>query len=256
MQNPVGAVQVTRRDGEQYFFTEDMQGSADALLLEGMLLRTGPDGSVDLKFQTGIAMRVGASTGLRMTRSQIVSDDAQSRVLVDLVQGRLMTRTETLTADSEIVVRTPTAVASVRGTEFAVIEEELNQLLVNEGQVDVADETGTVEETVTEGNRAEVDPEGQVELTELSEEDQEVLDELSDGLEYLDPEGAAQIDSIIETYEDARTNMEESVQQQIQANREMFEQETQRMRNEFEQQREEIQGGVRDQLDRIRSGGQ
>ncbi|MCB1322770.1 MAG: FecR domain-containing protein [Leptospiraceae bacterium] len=135
MVNPRGHIEITPTQGEAYVFNAGMVGSPKALLLEGASIQTGNESYVDLQFQTRVSLRVGPNSKLKLRESKIVLRDNESRVLLDLQSGRLFSRSDRLESNSRIVVRTPTVVAAVRGTEFLIIEEDQSELMVNGGAV-------------------------------------------------------------------------------------------------------------------------
>ncbi|MEQ9366306.1 MAG: FecR family protein, partial [Leptospirales bacterium] len=134
--NPIGIVSLIPAKGPGYTFTSEMMFRPEGLLLEGDSVRTGANSRVDLQFPAGLVMRLGADSQVKLSRGKILGGDNFGRVLMDLKEGRLMTRKQKLNAKSRVVIRTPTLIASVRGTEFLIKQDRASgEVLVQEGTV-------------------------------------------------------------------------------------------------------------------------
>ncbi len=304
--NSRGQVTLLPANGQPYAFEESMKFKPEGLLLEGDAVRTGANSRVDLQFPTGLVMRLGANSNVRLSRGKILGGENYGQVLMDLKQGRLMTRKQKLNAGSRVVIRTPTLVASVRGTEFLVKQDgPAGEVLVQEGTVLVSDddeipsapttrdidgpptpeqpgdeepiddpydtldedlEAITNGQEVDEGNKIEVTEDTEApeegDVDELNDDDRAELEEMSDGLDYMDAQGLEQIESILQSFEEAKAEIREAVEEQREKNREMMDSEKSRMRDEFEAQKDAIrgeggvkdaQGGAQSELDRIKN---
>ncbi len=79
---------------------------------EGGAVKTGADGIVDLKFSDGTAMRITADSFLSLKDVSLTTID------VDLEKGRLISKFTKLFSNQHFSVKTPGAVAGIRGTEL------------------------------------------------------------------------------------------------------------------------------------------
>ncbi|MCR9144870.1 MAG: FecR family protein [bacterium] len=141
--NPIGTVTLEPAKGDAYRFIDAMEFQPEGLLLEGDLVRTSANSRVDLQFPAGLVMRLGANSAVKLSRGKILGGENFGQVLMDLEKGRLMTRKQKLNSKSKVVIRTPTLIASVRGTEFLVKQDGSGgEVLVQEGTV-VVDGPGT-----------------------------------------------------------------------------------------------------------------
>jgi hypothetical protein len=283
-----GTVTLVPAGGAPYRVTEAMLFTPQGLLLEGDSVSTGSASRVDIQFPTGLVMRLGADSAVKLAKGKVLSGDNFSEVVMDLTKGRLMTRKQKLHQDSRVIVQTPTITASVRGTEFLVIAEPgSGEVLVQEGTVVVSGEPATrdvdapdapsepdaeseieimdVDGTeVSEGTKIEINESGDGEdVAELDDEDRQELAEMSDGLDYMDAQGLQQIEQIMQSFEEAKAEIGAAVEEQRLKNDDLIRQERQRMRDEFESQKSQIRGEddnlknaqdkARSELDRIKN---
>jgi hypothetical protein len=118
---------------------------------EGASIKTGPDGETVVQWGDGNTMKLSALT---LTKVDALSVDGKgvSKSNFSLGQGRVISRVSKLTKDSSFTVKTPVAVAGVRGTAF---DCEINpitnqtQVAVVEGSVTLS--AGGVDVVVNEG---------------------------------------------------------------------------------------------------------
>jgi len=119
---------------------------------EGATVKTGPDGSAILKWGDGNTMKI---MPLSLTKVDALSQDEKTGATksdFSLGQGRVVNRVGKLAKDSSFTVKTPAAIAGVRGTAFDMgINPETNQtsIAVVEGSVTLA--AAGVELVVAEG---------------------------------------------------------------------------------------------------------
>lgn len=115
-------------------------------LLPGARLRTGPRSSVMLAFEDGSQVLMRQASELRLVQSERRAIDGGFLVQVELVRGALENMvTPRARPDTRFEIRTPAAVAAVRGTRFRVDASELvTRTEVLEGAVEVSNPGGTV----------------------------------------------------------------------------------------------------------------
>jgi hypothetical protein len=118
-------------------------------LREGDVIRTGPDGRAEIEYFDGSITRLDFNTTFTIVA---LTDDAEAGSTVieaDQASGGTFSRVVELTgSQSRFETSTPTAVASVRGTDyFVLINDDATQIVgVIEGLVDVG---GTVGDDVS-----------------------------------------------------------------------------------------------------------
>jgi hypothetical protein len=139
---------------------------------EGATLKTGPDGSAILKWGDGNTMKI---TPLTLDKIDALKKDdktgaSQSNFL--LTQGRVINRVGKIGKGSDFTVKTPAAVAGVRGTAFDMgINPETNQTTVAVAEGDVTLTAGGVDVALAAGFESSVTPgEAPVEPTVMSDE--------------------------------------------------------------------------------------
>ncbi|MBE7439387.1 MAG: FecR domain-containing protein [Spirochaetales bacterium] len=126
---------------------------------EGSILKTGPASAAQLIFRGGIVSRIGENTQVTLTRSLV--QEAGSELTEIGLEGQFSYRSGPL--KGSFAVRTPTAVASVRGTEFNLSSSPaLTILVVHDGQVDLEAVASANKARVMAGQRATVDAAGNI----------------------------------------------------------------------------------------------
>jgi hypothetical protein len=102
--------------------------------------------SCAILFEDGHTINIGGNTVI--TLSDLTSD----KILVSIERGRVRSKVKKLSANKYYGVKTPTAVAAVRGTEFSVaFENQITRVEVFEGVVAAREEKTGVEVHVAAG---------------------------------------------------------------------------------------------------------
>ncbi|MGH2661257.1 MAG: FecR domain-containing protein [Actinomycetota bacterium] len=114
-----GTVEVKRAD-QQDFGT----GAEGDTLRSGDTVRTGPDGRAEIEYFDGSFTRLDFDTTFVLTELASIPDEPNSKIIETRQDsGRTFQRVLEITgAESRFDVETPTATASVRGTDFVVFE--------------------------------------------------------------------------------------------------------------------------------------
>ncbi len=115
--------------------------AAGAALAAGWQIKTGPDSEALLLWPKGHAVKIFSLSS--MTISSASSDDKSEKTQLDIGKGRIFSKINKLSSkDSSFTVKTPTAIAGVRGTEFMIEIQEDNssKITLLEGQLDVIGE--------------------------------------------------------------------------------------------------------------------
>jgi len=114
-------------------------------LREGDVIRTGPDGRAEIEYFDGSITRLDFNTTFTIVALTEESEAGSTVIEADQASGGTFSRVVELTgSQSRFQTSTPTAVASVRGTDyFVLINEDGTQIVgVIEGLVDVGGTVG------------------------------------------------------------------------------------------------------------------
>jgi hypothetical protein len=104
-------------------------------------LRTGLDGRAEITFSDASVLTVGPDSEVAV--SFFAPEAAQATALLDLISGIIRVTVNKATAWGRFEVRTTTAVASVRGTEYLVEAlPDKSAVFVTEGRVAVSSRAG------------------------------------------------------------------------------------------------------------------
>lgn len=104
-------------------------------------IRTGTDGKAEIAFTDGSVLTVGPDSEVAV--SFFAPEASESTALLDLISGIARMTVNKATAWGRFEVRTTTAVASVRGTEYLVEAlPEKTAVFVAEGRVAVSSRAG------------------------------------------------------------------------------------------------------------------
>ncbi|NQT46647.1 MAG: FecR domain-containing protein, partial [Candidatus Omnitrophica bacterium] len=148
---PSGQVLISTMAGDVQIMhkgTETWEPAASgATLIEGDTVKTFDDGRVEIEFSTGSSITLKENTTfviIQVTQSEENPDE--STIKTDLAMGRIKAVIERMGHKSSFEVRTPTAVASVRGTVYFMnVLPETGGMLADDSQG-----AGAVEDLFTE----------------------------------------------------------------------------------------------------------
>jgi len=120
-------------------------------------LQTGPTGSASLEFADGSRVLVRRDTAVQLRSTQRRVLGKVSMVELELLQGSLENQVTPMgTSGGRFEIRTPAAVAAVRGTQFRVYaQKDSLRTEVIEGAVKVANASGQVTASAAQGSVAE-----------------------------------------------------------------------------------------------------
>ncbi len=116
-----------------------------SLVLTGMVIKTGKDSSVTLRWVDEVEMRIGSETELKVTRTSYDKATQALEALLRLNLGTVFVNLKRkLPANSRLELATPAITAAVRGTAFElrVAPDGLTALRVHHGAVAVRAVTG------------------------------------------------------------------------------------------------------------------
>lgn len=122
---------------------------------EGDRVKTGSDGRMELGLQDGSRLTMGNNTEMEITRFLLDKDRRSAAIFI---QGKLRAAIAKFSGKTNMWVKTPTAVAGVRGTDFIVMNEgKANVLFGQEGTVEVKgkdkESAALVPDTMTENTQ-------------------------------------------------------------------------------------------------------
>jgi len=147
-------------------------------------LQTGPTGSASLEFADGSRVLVRRDTALQLRSTQRRVLGQVSMVELELLQGSLENQVTPMgTSGGRFEIRTPAAVAAVRGTQFRVYaEKDSLRTEVIEGAVKVSNPAGQVTASAAQGSLAQAGQSPDQPVTLLPAP---VLDSLPERIERL-----------------------------------------------------------------------
>jgi len=121
-------------------------------LYEGDQLKTGPNSKAAITFANGIELKINENSTFTIQ----ITEEKEMKNAIDLFIGEIFSKV--MIEGVKFEMRTPVAVAAVRGTEFntKVKEDKLTTFLVYKGIVEVWNELGSV--TLTQAKRTVVQP--------------------------------------------------------------------------------------------------
>ncbi len=138
-------------------------------LYEGDFVKTGPRASAEISFVTGVDISVSEKTKIEIKESDIEQIGIETEL--DLIEGELFNRVRDL---SNLEIKTPQAVAAVRGTEFGIQAGDFTRVYVVGGEVEVFNDYGSV--FLGAGKQTRVESgEAPSEATEVTEDEKEAM---------------------------------------------------------------------------------
>jgi hypothetical protein len=141
--------------------TQGMPASVGYRFSEGDSIKTYDDGSAELFFEKTGVVYIQPSSFLTVRKAEIVGDviDTESVVKSGAIKSKIR---KLASGDSQFKIRTPVAVAAVRGTTY-VVRVTLNghtTVYVLDGEVALTSLLTQLGVTLGAGDSASVDPEG------------------------------------------------------------------------------------------------
>lgn len=129
------------------------------LIKPGSLIRTGADSSFTLAFPDGSTTLVGADAEVRLKRVTKVRAGGAQQVEMELLDGELENRVESRhRSGGRFLIRTPSAVAAVRGTDFrAAADASTTRIETLAGEVALSNKRGRITLAAGAGSRVERD---------------------------------------------------------------------------------------------------
>lgn len=140
--------------------TEDQAAADNMTVVEGTVVKTAGKSSVMVKFADGSLIKIGPFSN--MTISKATGVDGKDTKL-DISSGKMYARVKKLDSGSKFTVKTPTAIAGVRGTYYSseVDEDASSRFDVFEGEVAVSSAANPDAEVIVSANQTTTVQEGQ-----------------------------------------------------------------------------------------------
>lgn len=138
--------------------SEDWVAASEGIdLFEGDSIKTKSKSSAILKFDDGSMTKIGSLTVLNL--SKLFIEGKSKSTMIDVEIGKTWLRVKKISADDSFSVRTPSAIAGVRGTFFSSeVEETASTFDVFEGEVEVSQrDNPTAKVTLKQNERSKVE---------------------------------------------------------------------------------------------------
>jgi len=167
-----------------------------ASISEGAWIRTGGESEAVLRWQQGHVVKFTAFTTLKIAKMSMDAAANTESNQLDVSVGKILVKSHKLMSNnSTFTVKTPTAVAGVRGTDFAVevAEDGASKVTLLSGQLDIV---GDVVDTLLQSNMQIEIPSASAASTEtpepapIPEDARQQLEQDFKGMESLAPESA------------------------------------------------------------------
>lgn len=199
---PVAVIQST--DGDVQIDGEDGWEPAEVerALAEGARVRAGKGGEALITWQQGHVVKVFELSTVEIKKMELDEGGALEKSELSIDKGKIFTKTKKLmSTKSSFIIKTPSAIAGVRGTEFMVevTADKTSIITLLEGKLDVIGKQ--VELILEENMQIEIAPE-----TETAPKPAEIPAEVRDELEA---ESSA-IEATIEETEPVETESTEA----------------------------------------------
>lgn len=227
-------------------------------LKAGMKVITGDKSFADIYFGEN-AVKVVENSVVEI--SKLVKDvQSGEKTVLGLESGKIFARVvKKLSKNDEFQVKTPTAVAAIRGTDFVVTQKDNKSnvaCLNGKVQVSEAGKEDTNKVDLNQGQEVNVEKDKKLSVQSLKEENLQNLKKIVDDIKEIR-------EDIRKKFEDQKAEIKQKVEEQKDANRQLIEGQKQKdaetmqkqkdadkenisgIKNELTDKKEEIKGGVK-----------
>ena len=151
------ALVVYKKGGVQLFRdAKQLSVNKDDLLMAADTLKTDKSAEISVQFSTGVICRIGQSSSVNIEKIARLAQTSQVELRIE--NGMLAVSVAGKKGDNKVRISAPTAMASVRGTDFIVqADTEQTKIQVEKGEVEVTDSKGVQKEIVQGGQEAIAD---------------------------------------------------------------------------------------------------
>ncbi len=146
---------VVFKQGNTFLFRNNIKTGIqpNTIIQENDVIKTEKDSYVNLQLSNGVIVRIGENS--QITLNQLLRRDNIEEYNLLLSQGEVLSKVEKdKKKQIKLEIQSPTAIASVRGTEF-LVESNPNSttIAVNEGKVEVSSIDGSQKQTIEAGEK-------------------------------------------------------------------------------------------------------
>lgn len=146
---------VTFKKGKSYVIRNNVKQeiNVNSLLEEKDIVKTEKDSYINVQMSNGVMLRIGGNTQISIEK--VLRDKDNEEFLLGISEGDVLTKVEKeKNKNIKVHIQSPTAIASVRGTEFYVeTQKDSSTIAVNEGKVEVSSIDGTQKQTIEAGEK-------------------------------------------------------------------------------------------------------
>ncbi|MFN3603285.1 MAG: FecR domain-containing protein [Leptonema sp. (in: bacteria)] len=127
--------------------------NVNTIVMEKDIIRTEKDSYVNLQLSNGVIVRIGSNS--QIVISKILKTEKDEEFALDINKGEILSKVEKQkNKNLKLEIQSPTAIASVRGTDFYVeASEKETTIAVNNGKVEVSSIDGSQKQTIQAGEK-------------------------------------------------------------------------------------------------------
>jgi hypothetical protein len=204
-----GTVTIQKK-GDTYTIHPEDINTEKAIISHGAILSTETDSRADLQFTTGVSMRVGPGTKIKVEKSQVLTGENFTKVLLYLEKGSLYTKAPKLQGTSTVAITAPSAAAMVRGTEFYIEEiNNKNTTIVLEGSIHVQVSASGEEKILEMGKKSEITKKD-FQISDLTEKDLAAIREKGGNIAVISDSQKQALIEILKSSEEQKQLLEET----------------------------------------------
>lgn len=200
--------------------------SVGDIISQNMVVITKDDKSMCDIYISDSVIRI---TGNSKLKFDSLSESAISqKVNLYLENGSVLSKVvRKLKKDDVFEIRTPTAVAAVRGTQFSVTQSGDNaNIACSEGKVSVTDPSGEKEVVIGENEEADVEESGDIVKKQISEDNKKILETINtidDIQDEIQKKYEDKKNEIKNKFEEQKKEIEDAVDNQVQKDTNLLE---------------------------------
>jgi len=217
--------------------------SAGDIINQGMKIETGRNSFVEIYFGEN-AVKIMENSAVEVT-VLITEVNKSEKTEIQVENGRVFSRVmKKLAKDDQYRVKTPTAVASIRGTDFMVEEKDgKGTVSCVDGKVRVSDTRKSEDEGVDikAGEMVNVEPGKQLTVVDITEQNRRNLEDIRNSIQELKQD-------IREKFEKQKEEIKKAVKDLKESNKAMVEDQKAKDRENIEN----IKSGAREEMKKIK----
>ncbi len=146
---------VVFKKGNSYIIKESksIPITVNTILTENDIIKTEKDAYLNLQLSNGVIVKIGANSQIKLNK--IIKTNQEEEYKISLQNGEILSKVNK-EKDKKIKldIQSPTAIASVRGTELYIEANHSESLIaVNEGRVEVSNIDGSQKQIIEAGEK-------------------------------------------------------------------------------------------------------